>query len=267
MPEGDALARAAQRLQALVGERVEVEAPHPRAAVKHIAARLDGRTLESVEAIGKNLFLTFDGGVVLRSHLRLKGRWWVQPRGEDVHGRPWLVLRGATHEALLWHGPVLELAILSRKHTGKAGVRAACKQTSPLARRRLGPDILARPPDVDAMLSNLRALPQRTQLGEALQHQRAVAGIGNMWMNEALFDVRVSPWLTLAEATDDELRAAFTSAARLMHGRLAGARGRNRVYRRKNRACPRCGALIHSWPLGDDARMAYWCPACQRGSP
>ncbi len=245
MPEGDALARAARRLQALVGERVEAESPHPRAAIKHIAERLDGRTLESVEAVGKNLFLTFDGGVVLRSHLRLKGRWWVQPRGEDVRGRPWLVLRGATHEALLWHGPVLEI--------GDA------------ARRRLGPDILTRPPDVDAMLAKLRALPQRTQLGEALQHQRSVAGIGNMWMNEALFDARVSPWLTLAEATDEELRAALLAAARLMHGRLAGARARHRVYRRKNRACPRCGALVRSWPLGEDARMAYWCPGCQRG--
>jgi endonuclease-8 len=247
VPEGDALARAARRLQVLVGERVDVAAPNPRAAVKHIAERLDGRTLESVEAVGKNLFFTFDGGVVLRSHLRLKGRWRVQRRGEGVRGSPWLVLRGATHEALLWHGPVLEL--------GDA------------VRRRLGPDILARPSDVDAMLANLRALPQRTHLGEALQHQRTVAGIGNMWMNEALFDARVSPWLTLAEATDDELRAALTAAARLMHARLAGARASHRVYRRKNRACPRCGALVRSWPLGEDARMAYWCPACQRGSP
>jgi len=176
------------------------------------------------------------------------------------------VLRGWTQQALLWHGRVLVVSILSRKHTGKAGVRAACKQTSSHgARRRLGPDILAQPPDIDAMLANLRALPQRTQLGEALQLQRAVAGIGNMWMNEALFDARISPWLTLAEATDDELRGALTAAARLMQGRLAGVRARHRVYRRKNRACPRCGALVRSWPLGEDARMAYWCPACQKG--
>ena len=41
MPEGDSLHRAARRLQALVGERVEVETPHPRAAVKGLAERLD----------------------------------------------------------------------------------------------------------------------------------------------------------------------------------------------------------------------------------
>jgi endonuclease VIII len=245
VPEGDALSRAAQRLQVLVGERLHVEAPNPRAAVKHVAERLDGRRLESVEAVGKNLFLGFEGGVTLRSHLRMKGRWSVRPAGSVATGSPWLVLRGATHEAVLWHGPVLEL-----------GDRA---------RRRLGPDILAVPPDLDAMLRNLRALSRDLRVGEALQVQRAVAGIGNMWMSEALFEARVSPWLPLGEATDAELKAALGAAARLMRGRLDGARGSRRVYRRKRRPCPRCGTPIRSWPLGDGARMAYWCPACQRG--
>jgi endonuclease-8 len=245
MPEGDALARAARRLQALVGERVAVDALNPRAAVKNIAERLDGKRLESVDAVGKNLFLRFEGGVTLRSHLKMKGRWRVQPAGRQMGNGPWLVLRGSAHEAVLWHGPVLEL--------------------SDRARLRLGPDILTEPPELDSMLGNLRTLPRDLRLGEALQVQRAVAGIGNMWMSEALFEARVSPWLTLAEATDDELRAALEAAARLMHGRLAGAPARHRVYRRKRHGCPRCGTPIRSWPLGDAARMAYWCPGCQRG--
>ena len=245
MPEGDALARAARRLQVLVGERVAAESPNPRAAVKHIAERLDGKRLESVEAVGKNLFLRFEGGITLRSHLRMKGRWRVQPAGRSTGSGPWLVLRGTVNEAVLWHGPVLEL--------------------SDRARLRLGPDILAEPPDVDAMVTNLRALPQGQSLGEALQVQRAVAGIGNMWMSEALFEARVSPWLALEEATDEELRDALAAAARLMHTRLDGAPPRHSVYRRKGRACPRCGEPIRSWPLGDAARMAYWCPVCQRG--
>src|SRR5919201_6547182 len=108
MPEGDSLHRAARRLQVLVGERVSVETPHPRAAVERLAERLDGRRLESVEAIGKNLLLTFEGGLVLRSHLRMSGRWTVRERGSMTQGRPWLVLRGRGREAVLWGGPVLE---------------------------------------------------------------------------------------------------------------------------------------------------------------
>src|SRR6266481_1780680 len=139
MPEGDSLHRAARRLQVLAGQRIEVETPHPRAAGKRLAERLDGRLLESVEAVGKNLLLRFEGGLVLRSHLRMTGRWRVEPRGAQRAGRPWLVLRGAEHEAVLWNGPVLELG----------------RGSAPVG--RLGPDILAEPPDFESMLERLRA--------------------------------------------------------------------------------------------------------------
>jgi endonuclease-8 len=245
MPEGDSLHRAARRLRALVGERLEVETPHPRAQAARIAERLDGRRLESVEAIGKNVLLGFEGGLVLRSHLRMSGRWSVVPRGAARTGRPWLVLRGSTHEALLWNGPVLEL------HAR--------------ALRRLGPDILAAPPDVAGMLVNLRGERPTRELGDALLDQRLVAGIGNMWKAEALWRARVSPWLRLGEATDDELRAVLDEAATLMRRALDGGREQRRIYRRAGRPCPRCGAPIRSRGQGDDSRIAFWCPGCQRG--
>src|SRR5919197_4103323 len=109
MPEGDALHHAARRLQPLVGEQVEVETPHPRAAATGVAERLNGRRLLGVEAVGKNLLLRFEDGLVLRSHLRMSGRWRVGPPGAKRVGRPWLVLGGGEHEAVLWGGPVLEL--------------------------------------------------------------------------------------------------------------------------------------------------------------
>ena len=245
MPEGDALHRAARQLQVLVGQELQVETPHPRAAVKQLAPRLDGRRLESVEAIGKNLLLRFEGGLVLRSHLRMKGRWRVLPRDAQVFGTPWLVLRGDEHSGVLWHGPVLEL---------DRGVAL-----------RLGPDILAEPPDLDAMLRNLRAERQDRAVGEALLDQRLVAGIGNLWKAEALWDAQVSPWRRLGDVFDDELRATLDSAHRLMRARLDGRGGRRRIYRRKGQPCPRCLAPIKSWPQGDGARMAYWCPRCQAG--
>src|SRR5471032_2520661 len=174
MPEADSLHRAARRLQLLAGQRVEVEAPHPRAAGKQLAERLNGLRLESVEAVGKNLLLHFEGGLVLRSHLRMTGRWRVEPRGSARVGRPWLVLRGDEHEAVLWNGPVLELD------------RDGASVTS-----RLGPDILASPPDFDAMLGRLRSAPNEREVGDALLDQRLVAGIGNIWRAESLWDARV----------------------------------------------------------------------------
>lgn len=245
MPEGDSLHRAAQRLQALVGERVEVETPHPRAAVKGLPARLDGRRLEGVEAVGKNLLLRFEGGLVLRSHLRMKGRWRVERRGTPRAGKPWLVLRGAEHEAVLWNGAVLELV----------GGRGA---------PRLGPDILGEPPDYEAMVGRLRAGPPEREIGDALLDQRIVSGIGNLWRAEALWEARVSPWRRLDELGDDELRAVLEAAHSPMREALEGGRPARRVYRRAGRTCPRCGGPVRSAPQGEHPRTAYWCPDCQK---
>src|SRR5574338_184427 len=123
MPEGDALYRAAVRLQPLVGKRIEAASPNPRGEATGVARAIDGRVLERVEAVGKHLLLHFDGGVVVRSHLRMNGRWRVGHRTETRRGRPWLVLRGGEWEATQWNGPVLTL------------------ETRPV--RRLGPDLLA----------------------------------------------------------------------------------------------------------------------------
>ena len=247
MPEGDTLHRAARRLQVLVGEELEVETPHPRAQAAIDAAVLDGRRLEAVEAVGKNLVLRFDGGIVLRSHLRMGGRWSVRPRGEARAGRPWLVLRGATAEGVLWNGPVLEL------HTR--------------ALARLGPDILAVPPDFDAMLARIRTADPDRRLGEILQDQSRVAGIGNMWAAEALWRARLSPWLRLGEVPEQDRRRALETAATLMGAALAGGRAPDKqVHARAGRPCRRCGTPIRSFGQGGANRTAYWCPVCQPGS-
>jgi endonuclease-8 len=244
VPEGDSLHRAAARLQPLVGQRIEVETPHPRAQSLRLEDRLNGRRLERVEAVGKNLLLEFEGGVVLRSHLRMSGRWQLRPRGETRVGRPWLVLRGESREGVLWNGPVLEL--------GRRGVR------------RLGPDILAEPLELDEILAGLRRHPAR-DLGDALLDQHLVAGIGNLWKAEGLWRARLSPWLKLSDASDEELRALLADTAAIMAASVAGARPDRQVYRKAGRPCPRCRERIRSRGQGDDNRTAYWCPGCQRG--
>src|SRR5262249_45416451 len=155
--------------------------------------RLHGRRLLSVEAAGKNLLLTFEGGYVLHSHLRMNGRWTLVPRGAELRGRPWLVLRGSRYEGRQWNGPVLEL--------------------STRAIRRLGPDILGAEPDYGRMLANLRSGDQGRALGDAVLDQQIVAGIGNKWKAELLWAARVSPWRRLSDASDGELRAVLEEAA------------------------------------------------------
>src|SRR4030095_16568231 len=202
MPEGDSIHGVARQLQPLVGEKLEVETPHRRAGVTGVAGRLDRRRLLGVEAVGKNLLLRFEDGLVLRSHLRMKGRWQVLERSGTTtrRGMPWLVLRGEKAEAILWHGPVLELDDTSV--------------------RRLGPDILAEAPDLEERVKRMRAASQSLAIGEAVLDQRLVAGIGNMWRAEALWRAQVSPWTRLGDLSDAELRAVLTDAAQTMRRSL-----------------------------------------------
>jgi endonuclease-8 len=244
MPEGDALHRAAARLQPLVGRRIEAESPHPRGEATGVARAIDGRVLERVEAVGKHLLLRFEGGVVLRSHLRMSGRWHVGPRGREWRGRPWLVLRGGAWEATEWNGPILTL------------------EERPV--RALGPDLLADSTEVGDVVRRVRGDPLRL-VGEALVDQRVVAGIGNVWLAEALWHVRVSPWRRVEDVSDEELAAALRWAREAMLASVRGARPRRAAYRRLGRPCPRCGTPIESRGLGDANRTAYWCPACQPG--
>src|SRR5262249_30184502 len=146
-------------------------------------------------AHGKHLLLRFEGGLVLRSHLGMAGSWRVQPRSEPVRGSPWLLLEGEERRAVLRGGAVLSLDARSVA--------------------RLGPDILADPPDLATMARRLRAEPERA-IGDALLDQRLVAGIGNIWRSEALWQARVSPWARVADVTVAQLRGVLAEASALM---------------------------------------------------
>jgi endonuclease VIII len=248
VPEGDALHRIAARLQVLVGHRLEAESPHPRGLVTGVARAVDGRRLEKVDAVGKHLLLRFDGGVVVCSHLRMSGRWRVEPRARDAtrRGRPWLVLRGGDWVATQWNGPVLTL-------DGRAVAR-------------LGPDLLAPATDIDLVRRRLRASDPSRPIGEALLDQRIVSGIGNMWVAEALWQARVSPWRAVQDVGDDRLSLALGWAQKAMREAVTAAGPARRVYRRARRGCSRCGTPIQSGGLGDANRTAYWCPSCQPAS-
>ncbi|HET9083841.1 MAG TPA: DNA-formamidopyrimidine glycosylase family protein [Candidatus Limnocylindrales bacterium] len=260
MPEGDTLFRTAQGLRPyLVGRDVlaaRAQGPGPVPQVQRIV----GKRVDAVEAQGKNLLIRFDGGLELRTHLRMNGSWHRYRPGERWRrppGRARLVLEVDGTVAVCFDAPVVELF----------ETRAEVVHPS---LSRLGPDLLD--PDFDAMeaLRRLRA-PERAELSisAALLDQRALAGIGNIWRNETLFAERVDPFVAVRDLDDATLARLITTARRLLTQSAGVAPGRapTKVYRRTGRPCPRCGTPIRSAPLsGEVPRTTYWCPSCQGGS-
>ena len=98
----------------------------------------------------------------------------------------------------------------------------------------LGPDTLAQPADVDAMIRALRRLDSSSEIGTALLQQRAVAGIGNVWRSEALLLAKVSPWQKLEDVSDELLGHVLRTAAEAM---LSGSK-RRWAYRRAGASLP-----------------------------
>ena len=259
MPEGDTIHAAARRVgAALVGrEIVAIETPQPRHALDRWPERLAGRSVRSVDARGKHLFVRFEGDLTLHSHLRMGGWWGVFRRGERWRRSPrraWLVIRTPEHEVVQFDGPVLELMTEGRTRFDR---RLAA----------LGPDILADDFDPGDVLRRLRSDDPTRGVGDALLDQRNVAGVGNMWKSEACWAARVSPWRALAKTADDEVERILGAARPLMQASVErGGRGSGselEVFGRSGRPCPRCGTPIRARGQGDDNRTTYWCEGCQ----
>ncbi|MDO9354402.1 MAG: DNA-formamidopyrimidine glycosylase family protein [Solirubrobacteraceae bacterium] len=253
MPEGDTIAYAANRIRPiLLGEQPQIEARH--GSLRGWGERLTGRTIEAVEPYGKHLFLRFEGDLTVHSHLKMTGSWYTGLQGARWRRAPrraWLVLRAKGYEVVQFDGPLLELSTGLRSRIDR---RVA----------RLGPDILAEEFDYDRFFKRLREDDATRPIGDAILDQQTVAGIGNMWKAEALFDVGLDPWRPLSRTTDDEVRAVIEAVRpRMADSARGGTQMRERhVYRLPK--CITCRGEIASRGQGDDNRTTYWCPVCQR---
>jgi endonuclease-8 len=257
VPEGDTIAYAAHRMRRVLRGRVpdSIRTPHPRHALSRWPERLAGRAVTDVDTHGKHLFVRFEGGLALHSHLGMRGVWGVYGQGRRwgrSPARAWLVLSAAGHDVVEFDGPLLELLTESRLRFDR---RLAS----------LGPDVLAEQFAEREFLRRLRGDDPGRAIGDALLDQRTVAGIGNVWKAEGCWQAALSPWRTIRTVSDSEALAIIAAIRpRMQRSAREGPRAiEPRVYGRSGQPCPRCGARVRARGQGDADRTTYWCPACQ----
>jgi endonuclease VIII len=257
MAEGDSILRIARRLrERLEGAEVSARTPGQRRPDGLSTRDLNGRLLERVESRGKHLLLHFTGGLVLHSHLGMRGSWQLYADGERWR-RPardaWIALEGNGTEAVNFGGSKLRL------------VREAQLLRDPRL-ARLGPDILADDFDSKVAAARLRSRGPDLKIGDALLGQRLVAGIGNIFRSEGCFAAGINPLSPVGGLTDEQLVDVLEATRGLMLEAVETGRQPNQVYRKAGRRCPRCGTPIRSQAQGESARVSYWCPHCQPGA-
>ena len=134
--------------------------PHRRAADEAACSTPRRPTARTVEAIGKNLLLRFEGGLILRSHLRMKGRWLV------------LAVTRRSSAAL---------ARPARRRVRRCDVQRCRPRAQSRIARRLGPDILAEPPRLSTRCGSDSRRESAATSRRRVLDERLVAGIGNLW--------------------------------------------------------------------------------------
>lgn len=272
MPEGDTIFRAARTLhQLLAGDVVtRFESGFPALNRVNDDQRIIGRSIESVASRGKHLLINFSGGLILRTHMRMNGTWHAYP-----HGARWKMPRRAMRVlvetadvvAVAFNVPVAELL------TARELLRHR-----PLA--TLGPDLLDHEFDRTEAFRRIKARAG-AQIGDVLLDQRALAGIGNVFKSEILFLAKVYPFRIVSRLADPEIEQLLDVAREQLRANvltpsqtLSVAFGRRTtrsldpreklwVYGRGGKPCRRCGTAIASRAAGADARLTFWCPACQ----
>lgn len=241
--------------------------PHPPAGLRR---KLIGRRIERLERRAKFICMRLDNGQWLLVHLRMTGRLLIQDgmSAIDPHDRVTLGLDD---------GRLLRL-----HDTRKFARMFLVAGPDAPALRSLGPEPLSTEFTADCLAG---ILSRRRVIKPLLLDQRRLAGIGNIYADESLWEAGIHPARRADSLSPDEIRRLHRAFRRVLRRAIRaggtslgrghanflgvtqqwGANAPNlRVYRRHGQPCPRCKRRIERIVIAQ--RATHYCPACQRPS-
>lgn len=261
MPELPEVERAARRLsKAAVGKTIaSAKAIHPALRRKLSPAQsraLKGKRIDRIERRGKHQLIHLDSGDTIVVHFRMNGDWEIGPTSAALEpfARAVIELADGTRISLV------DRRALSSITLDKKGASSLPK---------LGREASDLSLDADYLSAALKR--KKVAIKPALMDQSVVAGLGNIYVAEALWEAELDPRQPAARATKAKL-AKLVEAIRLVlsprkrrPGRYTETRGVDRfaVYDREGKSCRRCDGVIER--IVQAGRSTYFCPGCQRG--
>ena len=266
LPEVESVRRAIA--PALEGRTlVEVEIDDPRLTRPfdplEVAAELRGERVTRIDRRGKYLIVRFDSGRALLIHLRMTGTLLREPAGA-THVRACITLDDGTRIA---YRDVRRFGTWLLLEPG---------ELDPYLATRLGEEPLL--PGFTAKRLGESLAGRRAPLKAALLDQRTLAGLGNIYVDEALWYARLLPLREAGTLAPDELRrlhrairkalelgvarqGSTLSTYRLPDGSSGTMQREFRAYGRTGEPCDRCGTELSKTRVG--GRSTWYCPRCQ----
>ena len=269
LPEVETIRRTLEPL--VVGRRI-VDLEVRCAALRwplaaDLRERLRGRIVVSLDRRAKYLLARLEGGSVWLIHFGMSGRL-IHTRGAAAHPQK--------HDHVIV--TLSDGGCLTFNDPRRFGFMRLEDGDDPRSFEGLGPEALdAGAFDVEHLFGAARKT--RRAIKDVLMDQRVVAGLGNIYVNEALYLAAVRPGraarrLTRAECGRVVAAVRSVLAEAIEHrgstvsdfldgiGRRGGYQWRRRVYDRRGEPCPACETPIKSVVIGQ--RSSFYCPRCQR---
>lgn len=266
---GLALALEGRTLTRVVQRRADLRFPLP----ENFARRLEGRRVASVGRRAKYLATMLDDGMVWLCHLGMSGRMLIgrgDPPPPEAHDH---ILIDTDDGTWLRFNDARRFGMMDLCSSNALGEHWLMKTLGP---EPLGPEFTGA-----SLAAALKG--KRTPIKSALLDQRVVAGLGNIYVSEALFRARISPRRlartvqgaradALAASIKDVLESAIAAGGSSLRdyvqtsGELGYFQHRWKVYEREGKSCPRCGrtegGIVRR--IVQTGRSTYYCPRCQR---
>jgi formamidopyrimidine-DNA glycosylase len=229
--------------------------------------RIKGHTIQQITRRGKYIVMAFSQDLTLLIHLRMTGHLNWEPRGKE---------RNKHEHVILELGGNMELRFQDTRKFG----RFFLTKDPQTVLDKIGPEPLANDFTMARFHRMLGAC--RRQIKPLLLDQRFIAGLGNIYVDEALWKAGIHPLriscslskkevAVLHRAIPHVLRTGLMNMGTTLGGgagnfySVAGRRGRNadqlKVFRRGGQDCPRCGTNIERILVGQ--RGSHICPKCQ----
>jgi formamidopyrimidine-DNA glycosylase len=262
LPEVESVRRELQpvmdgaRFVAVVTNRPNLRTPFP----VDFSERLQGQTVRSLERRGKYLLAHLSSRDVLVMHLGMSGSFKLNTDADadDVHDH--VVFRMSSGATIVFNDP---------RRFGFMDLISPEALSSQRGVSLLGPEPLSDEFDAAALARACRG--KKTSLKAALSDQRVVAGLGNIYVVEALHRAGLSPRRrasTIATLTGLPRPSAEKLAAaikRVLRDAIAGRYDEGfRVYDREGRRCPTRGCTGVIRRIVQSGRSTFFCPTCQR---
>lgn len=259
LPDVESVVRVLRRK--LIGRRITRISAVDRSIIRSpapslFARRLRGRTIRKVGRRGKYLLVHLEAGYAIIGHLRMTGEFVVVPQSEPIHPHTRLVV-GFDGE---------DLRFVDQRRFGHVDLVPTHALRTFKGLRALGVEPLSSGFTLDRFRSLIQG--RRGSLKALLLRQDVIAGIGNIYADETLFQARLLPARQAQSLRPAEVQRLYHAIRDVLRravkalSRDHGSPGDLVEVRERGGACPRCHRALRAAAIA--GRTAYFCPSCQR---